>query len=276
MHEINNPLATIAACTESMALHVDGAAAAGGGAGPGVGSPLHDPSALPLAQHGEYLRVIEAEVRRCKGIIDGLLNFSRAQPVERVPLDVNAVIDQTLFLLKHHARFKHVAVRLELDRALGNAVAGNAEQLVQVLMALLLNALDALEERHRAPSATPGSGTTATGAGPVAEPGAITVRTRRATGRDGGKDASVVVEVIDRGVGIPRAAVRKIFEPFYTTKPPGRGTGLGLSVCYGIVADHGGRMEVDSEVGAGSTFKIILPDASAGAGTARTEERRSA
>jgi two-component system, NtrC family, sensor kinase len=252
MHEINNPLATIAACAESMALHVES-----------------EPPAVPLAQHREYLRVIAAEVQRCKGIIDGLLNFSRARPAQRVPVDPNAIVEQTLFLLKHHTRFKHVAVRLELDRGLGPSVSGNAEQLIQVLMALLLNAVDALEERQRASNA--GGAATASA---DAEAGAITVRTRRASGA--GEGPAVVVEVVDQGVGIPRAAVRKIFEPFYTTKPPGRGTGLGLSVCYGIVADHGGRMEVDSEVGAGSTFKIILPDASAGAGVARTEERRSA
>jgi two-component system NtrC family sensor kinase len=74
----------------------------------------------------------------------------------------------------------------------------------------------------------------------------------------------VVAEVIDRGAGIPHALHSKIFEPFFTTKPTGRGTGLGLSVCYGIVADHGGRMEVESAVGVGSTFRIVLPDAAAG------------
>jgi signal transduction histidine kinase len=69
----------------------------------------------------------------------------------------------------------------------------------------------------------------------------------------------VVAEVIDEGVGIRRADLNKIFEPFYTTKPPGRGTGLGLSVCYSIVSAHGGRIEVDSIEGSGSVFRILLP-----------------
>ena len=229
MHEINNPLATIAACAETMALHFDagpagspGAAAAGSGA------------AVP-GQHAEYLRVIEAEVRRCKGIVEGLLDFSRARPADRAAADINAVVEQTLFLLKHHKRFKSVTVHSELAEH-GVVVSANPEQLVQVFMALLLNAADAIDES-----------------------GSITIRTRRAKGR--GAEAGVIAEVIDQGTGIPRSALRKIFEPFYTTKPPGRGTGLGLSVCYGIVADHGGRMEVESEPGKGSTFRVILPAA---------------
>ena len=83
------------------------------------------------------------------------------------------------------------------------------------------------------------------------------VRTRR-----GSSDIdAAIVEVIDDGAGIAQQDLPKIFEPFYTTKPAGRGTGLGLSVCYSIIAGHGGRIEVDSAVGAGSTFRILLPNA---------------
>ena len=82
------------------------------------------------------------------------------------------------------------------------------------------------------------------------------LRTRRGVS----DQEAVIAEVIDEGSGIPRSELTKIFEPFYTTKPAGRGTGLGLSVCYSIVAAHNGRIEVDSAVGAGTTFRVMLPN----------------
>ena len=177
----------------------------------------------------EALHLVAQEVQRCKRITDTVLDFSRPKPVHKSLVDVNAAIDRTLFLLKHHPRFKRLTVALELDRTMGALVLADEEQLVQVFMALLLNAVDAM-----------------------AEQGTVTLRSRA-------NDGHVVVEVIDEGVGIRRADLNKIFEPFYTTKPPGRGTGLGLSVCYSIVSAHGGRIEVDSTPGAGSVFRILLP-----------------
>jgi len=145
--------------------------------------------------------------------------------------DINAIIEQTLFLVKHHARFKKMKLHTMLDADI-DPVFANAEQLIQVFMALLINAVDAMSEN-----------------------GNITVRTRRGLTNQ----EAVVAEVIDEGHGITRTDLPKIFEPFYTTKPPGRGTGLGLSICYGIIAEHGGRIEVDSAIGAGSTFRVVFP-----------------
>jgi two-component system, NtrC family, sensor kinase len=85
--------------------------------------------------------------------------------------------------------------------------------------------------------------------------GKLTVR----TGRSAVHSDEVMLEIEDNGIGIPRADQSKIFEPFYTTKPPGRGTGLGLSICYGIVEEHRGRIEVDSQPGRGSIFRVFLP-----------------
>jgi signal transduction histidine kinase len=93
----------------------------------------------------------------------------------------------------------------------------------------------------------------------------VTIRTGRSGTTDSG-ESWVTVEVDDAGVGIPQGIVSKIFEPFFTTKPTGQGTGLGLSVCYGIVADHGGRLDVASRVGVGSQFRVILPERRGGAG----------
>jgi PAS domain S-box-containing protein len=219
-HEINNPLATVAACAESLALRVEEMRKAG--------------CEIP-ENTDEFTSIIDQEVQRCKRIIDSLLTFSRPKSVEKSPTDINGVIEQSLFLVKHHARFKELKIRTLLDEKLGK-VPANAEQLIQVIMALLINAADAMNDK-----------------------GTITISTRR-----GPSDAeAVIAEVIDDGAGIPRAELTRIFEPFYTTKPAGRGTGLGLSVCYSIIAQHGGRIEVDSAVGAGSTFRILLPNAKA-------------
>ncbi|MDQ2889646.1 MAG: ATP-binding protein [Gemmatimonadota bacterium] len=208
MHEINNPLATISACAETMALETTSV----------EGEP-------------EYLKIIGSEVQRCKRIIDGLLDFSRPRAQERTSLQVNTVVERALFLLKHHARFKQLTVRAELGANLSN-VHASAEQLIQVLIALLMNAADAMPQYGR-----------------------VLVRTRAAPLGAG----SVVIEVQDEGSGMTRNEMARIFEPFYTTKEPGRGTGLGLAICHGIVADHGGRIEVSSEPGAGTRFTILLP-----------------
>ena len=220
MHEINNPLATVAACAEGLSLRIEDMRRAG---------------ARVPENTDEYTRIIDQEVQRCKRIIDSLLTFSRPRSIEKASTSVNAVIEQSLFLLKHHARFKRLKLQTILDPGL-EEIPANAEQLIQVFIALLINAADAMKDQ-----------------------GVITLRTRR-----GVSDAeAVIAEVIDEGSGIPRSELTKIFDPFYTTKPPGRGTGLGLSVCYSIVASHSGRIEVDSALGAGTTFRILLPNAKA-------------
>ncbi|MCC7323257.1 MAG: hypothetical protein IT358_05480, partial [Gemmatimonadaceae bacterium] len=221
MHEVNNPLATISACSESLGLRLDDLRAGG------VDVPV---------QAGEFLHIIDAEIQRCKRIIDGLLDFSRPRSAEKAPARINDVVEQSVFLVKHHARFKKLQLQTLLDPELP-VVDANAEQLIQVFMALMINAADAME----------------------AHDGTITIRTRRGISRH----EAIIAEVIDEGQGIARGDLQKIFDPFFTTKAPGRGTGLGLSICYGIITDHGGRIEVDSAVGAGSTFRILLPGSAA-------------
>jgi two-component system NtrC family sensor kinase len=213
MHEINNPLATIAACAEGLELS-------------------HEQAAPDIL---EGLQLIQSEVQRCKGIIDSLLDFSRPKAADKTLVNVNDAIERTLYVLGYHTRFKKLSVNLELDRTLSAVVRANAEQLMQVFMSLLINAMDAMNDC-----------------------GTVSLRTCW------GEDArSVVAEITDQGEGIRRADLPKIFEPFFTTKAPGRGTGLGLSICYAIVAEHDGRIEVDSAPGKGSVFRIILPRADA-------------
>jgi len=214
MHEINNPLATILACSEALGLRV-----------------ADLPEQERQAQE-EYLRIVETEVQRCRRIVDGLLDFSRPKPsAPKAPADINAIIDQTLFLLKHHERFKWLTIERQLEPGLPPFQA-DAERLVQCFMALMLNAMDAMNSR-----------------------GVLTVHTHRNPQRSD----EILAEFIDTGTGIRQEDLPKIFEPFFTTKPQGRGTGLGLSVAYGIVEEHRGRIEVESQMGVGTNFKVFLP-----------------
>jgi len=213
MHEINNPLATILACSEALAPQYDSM-----------------PAAQKQAMH-EYLKIIDAEVQRCRRIVDGLLDFARIKTAEKREVDVNDVVEKTLFLLKYHERFKRLTVARDLRTGLPKLRA-DTERLIQSFMALMLNAMDAMNSR-----------------------GVLTVR----TGFNPARKDELLVEFIDTGAGIKPEDLSKIFEPFFTTKPQGRGTGLGLSICYGIIADHRGRIEVESQMGVGSTFKVYLP-----------------
>jgi two-component system NtrC family sensor kinase len=216
MHEINNPLATIGACVAAIEARL----------GTAADSTVR-----------EYLEFIDKEVLRCTNIVDGLLDFSRPkEAMPKTPTAINALVEQTLFLLKHHQRFKRISVLRQLADELPTALV-NEDQMIQVLMALMLNGVDAMDDG-----------------------GVLTVR----TGRHPSRNDEVMIEIADVGHGIAPTDLPKIFEPFYTTKPPGRGTGLGLSICYGIVEQHLGRIEVDSEPGKGATFRVYLPIAIGG------------
>lgn len=219
MHEINNPLATIAACAESLALM------------PAVTEPVATGAGSPPT---ELLRIIDLEVHRCTRIVNGLLDFARAKPATRQPLDVNTVVQHALFLLQHHPQYKRVKVVPQLDNEQPILVVGDADQLVQVLMALVINAFDASADGDR-----------------------VIIRTRAA--QHGDIAPSGVFEVADEGPGIPRAHHSKIFEPFFTTKSTGHGTGLGLAIAYGIISDHGGVLELIAAEPPGATFRVSLP-----------------
>lgn len=219
MHEINNPLATIAACAETLASL------------PGVS----DSTTAPVGSRpAELLNIIDLEVHRCKKIVNGLLDFARPKPAVRQPLDLNTVVQHTVFLLQHHPQYKRVKVVTELEEGAPIMVHGDADQLVQVTLALTINALDATPHGKR-----------------------IVIRTRAQ--RDGGAPSVGVLEVADEGPGIPRTLHTKVFEPFFTTKPKGQGTGLGLAISYGIISDHNGVLELVSHDAPGATFRVSLP-----------------
>jgi len=215
VHEINNPLATIAACSEALTTRVE---------------DIED--AAVHQDFGEYLQIIRDEAFRCKTITNSLLEFSHQRQAEKLAGDINQIIEQTLQLIKHHPKLGKMRVIKELDNSLGTVFV-NEGQMKQVFIALMSNAFDAMEDD-----------------------GSLTVRTHW---NESESERMVCVELRDTGCGIPAQHLPKIFDPFFTTKPLGRGTGLGLSVCYGIVSEHGGRIEVDSTEGAGTTFRLLIP-----------------
>ena len=176
-----------------------------------------------------YLQTIQDETFRCKRIITALVEFARSRaPVVR-DADLNALCGKAADLMRHETRVKQVGFTLRLDPGLP-PVPADESRLSQALLALLLNALDA------------------TSAG-----GQIVIETRR----EG--EAAVSLSVIDDGVGIPPGNLDRIFNPFFTTKPTGKGAGLGLAICHGVVASHGGEIRVESERGRGSRFSMVLP-----------------
>jgi two-component system NtrC family sensor kinase len=180
------------------------------------------------------LQKIGRQADRAVNIVNNLLNFSRTgSAAEFIELDVNQVLDDTIQLIEPQLRRN----RIEIARSYESnapSVIGNAGKLQQVFTNLLLNARDAIPDGGR-----------------------ITLSTTSS------RDGSLVVEVADNGIGIAPENVAKIYDPFYTTKGVGRGTGLGLAVSYGIVQEHSGHISVESAPGRGTTFRISLPTAHA-------------
>jgi two-component system NtrC family sensor kinase len=176
----------------------------------------------------EYLGLIRSETFRCKTITNGLLDFSRTRAAEHVPLNLAEVIASAVRLLSHQQRRRNIESRVEMPDELP-PVYGDPGQLQQAVIALATNAIDAMPDG-----------------------GVLKIASRVERG-------NVLVDVSDTGVGIPPENIAKIFEPFFTTKEVGQGTGLGLAVCYGILTEHGGSLDVQSTVGVGTTFTITLP-----------------
>ncbi len=165
---------------------------------------------------------------RASEIVNNLLNFSRTSATELADLDVNRVVEETLSLVAHPLKTSQIQVVKQLGSTLP-AVRGSANKLQQVFLNLFLNARDAM------PSG-----------------GMLEVRTASHNG-------SVEIEVVDTGAGIPRDHIHRIFDPFFTTKASGRGTGLGLSVSYGIIKEHAGKIDVRSTPGKGTSFHVEFP-----------------
>src|SRR5262245_21956908 len=179
------------------------------------------------------LETILSESERAARIVRNLLTFARKRQTTRAMVDVNQVVRETLALRAHDQRLTNIAVIDALAAGLP-AVFADGHQIQQVLLNLMINAEQAMLSAHGR--------------------GMLVVRTWHDDPR-----GMVILEINDDGPGIPDEVQPKIFDPFFTTKDVGKGTGLGLTVAYAIIQEHGGRIRIDSPSGSGASFFIELP-----------------
>jgi two-component system, NtrC family, sensor kinase len=178
----------------------------------------------------ENLDRIEKETKRCHSIVQSLLDFSRQREPKVEPVDVNRLLDATLKLFENQYLFHNIEVVKNYSDRL-KPIEADQSQLQQVFMNIILNAADAMKGK-----------------------GLLTLETGESA-----EEGFVEVSVTDTGCGIPPENITRIFDPFFTTKGVGHGTGLGLSVSYGIVQRHNGDISVSSAPGVGTTFTLTLP-----------------
>jgi PAS domain S-box-containing protein len=206
-HEINNPLGGILI----------------------YASLLMEGLAPDDAQRADLGRIVQ-EATRCQEIVKSLLEFARQSGPKKELIDVNRAVTDGLLFLENQATFHNIEIIKELGPSFPPLL-GNAGQLKQVFLNIMINAADAMQGR-----------------------GVLTIKTFFAG--DGDK---IAIEFSDTGGGIPQDILPRIFDPFFTTKKVGEGTGLGLSMSYGIVKEHKGNIEVDTVLGSGTTFRVLLP-----------------
>ncbi len=185
-----------------------------------------------LKEFTKYLNLMETETRRVSRIVSNLLSFSRQARIELKPLDINTIIEKTLLLNSNLLKINNINVKKEFDSNLPEII-GSEDQLQQVFMNIISNSAEAMETQ---------------------ENGVLSIQTMQPI-----KNRIISVIFKDTGVGISKKNIHRLFEPFYTTKRKGKGVGLGLSVAYGIVQEHGGVIQVESQENNGSTFTIELP-----------------
>jgi signal transduction histidine kinase len=215
-HEIGNPIAAISGIAQDMEARRN----------EGLG--------LCANEHCRPCRpdLIQAQIERLAAITREISEFASPQQAEPQLLDLNAQLRSSASLVRYDKRLRRVELRLELDHYLP-AIHGVADQLTQVIMNLLINAMDALE--------------------PVTDrQAAIVISTRVEGGR-------VCMTVEDNGPGMEKDVAERAFDAFFTTKPAGKGTGLGLSLCYSIMQNHGGSIEIESTPGKGTRVQVFFP-----------------
>ena len=219
-HEINNPLAAISGFSEALKRRI-----------PALATMLEKSADKAILEDfTDYTTTILEECNRCRDIVGNLLSFSSQKTCKFNTIDLNNLVTESLKILHHQIKLRP-GVNLVLDMAPQPVTIQGAQgELKQVLLNLVLNAMDAIESE-----------------------GTITIR----TSLDRPGHAALTVE--DTGQGIPPETLGKLFIPFFTTKTKGHSIGIGLSICYNIIQHHGGEILVCSEQGKGSIFKVMLP-----------------
>ncbi len=179
-------------------------------------------------QSGEKLELIQTQIRRITQVTKDMMDFARVRPAARTEVNINKIIEKSLRLASFDKSFQKLTLEQNIDNEIG-CVFADTDQLQQVFLNLFLNARDAMPDG-----------------------GKLSITTKQDSN-------TIKIEIIDTGSGIGKEDTEKIFDPFYTTKSPGSGTGLGLAVCYGIITAHHGTIEARSISGKGSIFSISLP-----------------
>lgn len=181
-------------------------------------------------QNIDYVQKIVIQANRCRDIIRGLLDFARQREPDKTLCDVNEVLQDCISLLENQAIFLNIEIIKDFDANLPLAVI-DPSQIERVFMNMLINAAEAMDGYGR-----------------------LTLATRTDPTED-----TIEIVISDTGHGIAEEDLRKIFDPFYTTKDVGHGTGLGLAISYGITKEHSGTIAVETAIGSGTTFTITLP-----------------
>jgi len=217
-HEINNPLMGILTYAKLLQRRINDRIAA---LPEGVEHDFHDCLM--------YTAIVQTEATRAGEIVKNLLFFAKEASLRLEPSDINQILEKSIMLVNHQMELNSIECITRLDSELP-PVRCDASQIQQVVVALLINAVEAIGENGR-----------------------ITVSSER-----GERNETVILRIADTGIGMDEETKRKIFEPFFSTKESGGGTGLGLAVVHGIVERHGGSVRVESAPGKGTTFAIEL------------------
>lgn len=220
-HEVGNPLGAILGYTDMLINGVD-----------------------DEGTRSDYLKRIESEIRKIDATVRELLDYSRPSKMEVMDVDVNRVVREAVSLVSHQKTFEKFELEMKFSEDMPPSKA-DEKQLQQVLINIILNAVDAMSDGGDLEIAT--ESFSPKSPLPMWE-------------RDRVREKSQVrISIRDSGCGINDEDLKKVFDPFFTTKEPGSGTGLGLSISQRIIETFGGKIEVESEVGKGSTFTIYLP-----------------